>query len=324
LYKFIENIKMITYVSLIIAIIPQFVGAIVALGLIKKTKYSLSWILMSVGFLLIAIQRFFEFIPYVWKEFEKDLSFINTWLGIVLSFLITAGVILIRQIFVYLRQVEKNRLETEKRILNAIIETEEKERRRFAKDLHDGLGPLLSTVKMAVSSLNLADQNPKNKEIVINTDLVITEAIRSLKEISDNISPHVLDNFGLATAIKIFASKINSTKAISISFSSNMENERLEYNTEVILYRVMCELLNNTIKHARAKNLTITLMRHKNHITLIYSDDGVGFDVNNVLQGQNEGMGYSNIMTRIKSIKGSINIESESEKGTKVIIIVNI
>ena len=215
-------------------------------------------------------------------------------------------------------------METEKRILNAIIETEEKERRRFAKDLHDGLGPLLSTVKMAVSSLSQAEHNSKNAEIIHNTDLVITEAIRSLKEISDNISPHVLDNFGLSSAIKIFASKINATRTINIVFNSNMENERLEYNTEVILYRVVCELINNTIKHAKAKNLNITLTRHKNHITLIYTDDGVGFDVNHVLGGQNEGMGYSNIMTRIKSIKGSINIESETEKGTKVIILVNI
>ena len=76
--KIVKKNLMITFVSLIIAIILQFVGAIVALGLIKKTKYSLSWIFISIGFLIIAIQRFFEFIPYVWKEFEKDLTQINT------------------------------------------------------------------------------------------------------------------------------------------------------------------------------------------------------------------------------------------------------
>ena len=177
---------MVTFVALIIAIVLQFVGAIVALGLIKKTKYSLSWIFISLGFLIIAIQRFFEFIPYVWKEFEKDLTKINTWLGIILSLFITAGVILIRQEYFFtLDRLKRTGLKPKNGFLMPLLRTEEKERRRFAKDLHDGLGPLLSTVKMAVSSLVQSENNSKNAEIIQNTDLVITESIRSLKEISE-------------------------------------------------------------------------------------------------------------------------------------------
>ena len=200
---------MLTLLALVIAIILQFAGAIVALSLTKLTKYSLSWILISLGFLVMAIQRFIEFIPHVWKNWEKDVVTINSWLGILTSVLIAVGVILIRKIFDFLKKVEQGRNESEKRVLNAIIQTEEKERRRLAKDLHDGLGPLLSTVKMAVSSLVQLEKDEKNKEIIANTDLVITEAIRSLKEISNNLSPHVLDNFGLASAIKSFSSKVN-------------------------------------------------------------------------------------------------------------------
>ncbi len=177
---------------------------------------------------------------------------------------------------------------------------------------------------MAVSSLTQIEKDKKNTEIIENTDVVITEAIRSLKEISNNLSPHVLDNFGLASAIKSFSGKIASTKTISISFNSNMFEDRLDYNTEVVLYRVVCELINNTIKHAQAKNIEIELTRHNLIVTLIYSDDGKGFEVNEVLYGQNEGMGYANIMSRIKSIKGIINVDSNREKGTKVIIIVNV
>ena len=315
---------MLTFFSLIIAIVLQFTGAIVALSLTKKTKYSLSWILLSVGFLIMAIQRFIEFIPLLWRGWEKDVAAINTWLGIITSVLVAVGVILIRKIFDFLKRVERSRDDSEKRVLSAIIQTEEKERRRLAKDLHDGLGPLLSTVKMAVSSLIQIENDVKNKEIIENSDIVITEAIRSLKEISNNLSPHVLDNFGLASAIKSFSGKISSTKAIKISFNTNMPDDRLEYNTEVVLYRVICELISNTIKHAKAKNIEIELTRHNKILTMIYTDDGQGFDVKSVLFGHNEGMGYENILTRIKSIKGIINIESENEKGIKVLIIINL
>jgi signal transduction histidine kinase len=315
---------MITFFALIIAIILQFVGAIVALSLTKQTKYSLSWILISIGFLVMAIQRFIEFIPFVWRSWEKDVAAINIWLGIITSVLITGGVILIRQIFVFLKKVERNRIESEKKILNTIIQTEEKERRRFAKDLHDGLGPLLSTVKMAISSLNQVEKDKKNKEIVENADLVITEAIRSLKEISNNLSPHVLDNFGLASALRSFSGKINSTKSIHISFNTNMTEERLDYNTEVVLYRVVCELINNTIKHAHAKNIEIELTHHNKLVTLIYSDDGIGFDVSEVVQGSSKGTGYSNMMSRLRSIKGTIEVESQPDAGTRAIVRVSL
>jgi len=315
---------MTTFIALLLAIILQFVGAITALSLNKRTKYSVSWILLSIGFLVMAIQRFLEIIPFIWRSWEKDVAFLNTWLGIITSILIAVGVIFVRSIFIYIRRTERTRTESEKQILNAVIQTEEKERRRFAKDLHDGLGPLLSTVKMAVSSLAQLEHDQKQKEIIENTDFVITEAIRSLKEISNNLSPHVLENFGLASAINTFTGKINSTGGMHIVFHTNMPEERLDYNTEVVLYRVVCELINNTIKHAEAKCIEIDLTRHQKVLTLIYSDDGIGFNVNEVLSGQGEGMGYANIMTRIKSIKGMITVESDNEKGARAIIIVNI
>jgi signal transduction histidine kinase len=315
---------MLTLISLIITIILQFIAAFTALRLIKKTKYSISWILISIGLLIMAIQRAFEFIPHVFRNWEKDVSTINTWLGIVSSLVLAVGVFLIRKIFNYLKKIEKNRIESEKHVLQAVVRTEERERRRFAKDLHDGLGPLLSTVKMSVSTLYKLEADKKKLEIIGNADLIINEAIRSLKEISNNLSPHILDNFGLASAINSFVSKINTAKSINIDFKSDIYDKRFDYNIEVVLYRVLCELINNTVKHAQAKNIDIELSLHENILSLKYSDDGIGFDVNSVLSKQNSGMGYSNIINRIRSIKGMINIESDENKGTKAIIIVNI
>ncbi len=316
---------MVTFLALVVAIILQFTAALVAIGSIGKTKKAISWILLSIGFLLMAIQRFLEFIPYVYRGWEKDVVAINTWLGIITSVLIATGIIFIRQIFDLLKKAERQRQESEKKILKAVIQAEEKERRRLAKELHDGLGPLLSTIKMAVSSL-LHNNNEKiqSKEILENTDHIITEAIRSLKEISNNLSPHVLDNFGLASAIKSFSSKVSQMQPINIEFESNMFDQRIDYNVEVVLYRVVCELINNTLKHAQAKNIQIQLHRYNRIITLVYSDDGKGFDVSQTINSSEiEGMGLSNIFNRLNSIKASINIESEPDKGTKVVIFVN-
>lgn len=315
---------MITLIALIISILLQFVAAIYSIRLTKVTKYRLSWILISVGFLFMAIRRFIEFISFLGGDYSQDLGILNNWLGIVTSLLITAGVILITELFNYLKKVEKAREESEKEILNAIIKTEEKERKRFAKDLHDGLGPILSTVKLSISTLSQLENKKRNKEIISNTEVVINEALKSIKEISNNLSPHILNNFGLASAIKSFTNKIVKSKAINISFDSNMHDERLDENVEVVLYRVVCELMNNTVKHASANNIEINLTKNNNIVKLVYTDDGKGFDVEKILNEKTSGMGYSNMLTRIKSLKGKLNINSSKEKGTEVVIEVSI
>ena len=273
----------------------------------------------------MAINRLFELIPVLYEKIPIDMNVVFTWMGLITSFLVAIGVLMIRKIFNFIKRAEQARREAEKRVLNAIIQTEEKERKRFAKDLHDGLGPLLSTVKMSVSTLQLMDTDSARKEIIENTAHVVDESIKSIKEISNNLSPHILNNFGLASAIKDFTNKIDS-KVIQINFDSNAFNRRFEDNIEVVLYRVVCELINNTLKHAQAKTIDINFTYQHKTILLSYSDDGVGFDVNEVL-GDNPpstGMGYSNMMSRVNSIKGKMDMESTPESGTKVLIRVKI
>jgi signal transduction histidine kinase len=160
-----------------------------------------------------------------------------------------------------------------------------------------------------------------SREIVENTELVINEAIKSLKEISDNLSPHILNNFGLVRAVSNFANKINITKTIRINLVTELKDERFDANVEVVLYRVICELINNTIKHAHAKKINISLSIDGEYMIIIYKDDGRGFDVSKIIEQQGgSGMGFSNIYSRINSLKGEINIESENKKGTQVTI----
>ena len=312
---------MILKILFVIAIILQFFAVGVAVKLTRVTKFNFSWMLLTLGFIIMAIMRLVEFLPYISNIKPQDYREIFVWGGVITSLAFAIGVFMIQKIFKYMKRVEDSRRLTEKMFLNTIIQTEEKERKRFAKDLHDGLGPLLSTVKMSVSSLAQMKHDDISREIVENTELVINEAIKSLKEISDNLSPHILNNFGLVRALNNFSNKINVARTIKINLESNLRDERFDSNVEVVLYRVVCELINNTIKHAKAKNIDLYLTKEGDYMTIDYKDDGKGFNVNKVIdQPSGTGMGLSNIYSRINSLKGEINIESEQKKGTFVTI----
>ncbi|MCK5344575.1 MAG: PAS domain S-box protein, partial [Candidatus Heimdallarchaeota archaeon] len=210
----------------------------------------------------------------------------------------------------------RERREIQRRILNTIIETEEKERSRFAKDLHDGLGPLLSTTKLYIKALSTID-DPGQKEIAItNSQIAIDEAISSIKEIANNISPHILRNFGLVAALNSYVNKINDTKEIMLDFEANL-NKRLDENCELSLFRIIIELINNTLKYAKAKKASISLNKRKRLVMLDYSDDGVGFDVEKQLN-EPAGRGLLNIVNRTKTLNGKIIFNSEKGKGFNV------
>jgi signal transduction histidine kinase len=315
---------MVTKVALILSLLLQFVAAILAIRLTKVTKYNLSWILISIGFILMAISRMIDIMPFFYEKIPWDTARLITWMGFVTSLFFVVGVILIRRIFMFLKKVEESRREAEKRVLNAIIQTEEIERKRFAKDLHDGLGPILSTIKLSVSKLSEMDQDKSHTEVLRNTDYLINEAIKSIKEISDNLSPHMLKNIGLASAVKNFTNRIIGPKVPCIIFETDLYGKRFNEDIEVILYRVICELINNTIKHANAKNIEVLMNKQDDLILISYSDDGVGFDTNKVIHGSEKGRGYSNIVSRIRSIKGTIDVESQQDYGMKAIVRVKV
>jgi len=310
---------MIIKIALILSIVLQFAAALLAIPLIKKTKYNVSWILISIALVLMAIRRIIELMPFIQKNTGLPEVSLAHWLGILTSFIILIGVFYIRKIFNFLKHIDELREESEKEVLNTIIRTEEKERRNFAKDLHDDLGPLLSSIKMLASALSQTKQEAKNKNIIDTVNLVAGEAITSIKEISNHLSPHILENFGLISALKSFSEKVNVSKNIKIKINSNISDQRLDYNVEVVLYRVVCELINNTIKHASAKNINIELFQENQQLNLHYSDDGKGFNLDEVL-AKTEGRGYANIVSRVRSINGNLKFESQANAGVKVTI----
>ena len=311
---------MVRLIALIISIILQIIAAVIALRFMKITKYRLSWILLSLSFALMAVRKIIQFFEYFRGTPSYNWQMFDEWIGVVISVMIIVGVILIRELFQSLKRADMERLRTEKRVINAIINTEENERRRFAKDLHDGLGPILSTVKMSLSALTQRIKDPTGTIILTNTNHLVNEALNTIKEISNNLSPHVLSNFGLASAISTFTTKINQTKAIAIDFKSNMENQRLENDKEVVIYRAVCELINNSIQHSGASRIEIELNKHEKFITLQFYDNGRGFDTTTLSVEDAKGMGLSNIETRVKTVEGVFIVESTPGKGTSALI----
>ncbi len=214
-------------------------------------------------------------------------------------------------ILTVIRDIAERKI-TERKVLDAVISTEERERERFAKNLHDDLGPLLSSIKMYMNSFMNTVDAKKQVYIIDQVNEIIMEAIQTTKQVSNDLSPHILTNYGIVSAVENFISKLSDY--IAIKFESNLENIRFENSLETTFYRIVKELINNTIKHAKAKNIVIKLNKKKKKLILLYLDDGIGFDINTI---DKKGMGLYNLMSRIKSLNGKFEFENP-EKGIKI------
>jgi PAS domain S-box-containing protein len=213
------------------------------------------------------------------------------------------------------------RKELERKVLSAVIKTEEKERERFSKDMHDGLGPLLSTIKLYVNELNSDDVSSEERESFTNQiNEMLDQAVASTREISNNLMPRVIHEYGLITAIESFSQKVNQTGKLDIHFKHSGIDESLDADVQLILFRVISELINNTIKHAQARNINIGLKKEDDHISLAFEDDGVGFNADKVMNNPQTGIGLKSIISRVKSVNGRVIFKSFEGHGFKIYI----
>ncbi len=211
------------------------------------------------------------------------------------------------------------KINREKQIYLATIDAEEKERSRFSRELHDGLGPLLSTLRIF---LELYFTNPGDSEIKERIENVLSESIKSVKDISNNLSPQALETFGLTKAINSFIEKVRFSKKIEILFESNLD-ERLKPETEISLYRYLTELINNTIKHAQSSFINISIEKSQEKLHINYQDNGIGFDINNEIF-RSKGIGLFNLRSRIEKLGGSIEYITSPGNGFKAKAILKI
>lgn len=309
---------MLIKILLVVSILIQIIASVYALKLVRMTKYNSVWILFIIGFFLLSVERFVKLLSV--SEVSDETEWWFVYLAVVISICLSIGVMYAHKLFKYIERLNRQRQMLNRRILTAVLRTEEKARSRFSKELHDGLGPLLSSAKMSLTALAREKNNPDQREIIDNTTYVINEAIRSLREISNNLSPHVLNDFGLARGIQNFIDKSAAMHDVKIRFTTNLRSERFDTDVEVILYRVICELINNSLKHAACSAINLSLSQNGTELTLDYTDNGRGFNPEAMLDC---GMGLSNIDSRINSLGGTFDIVSSKGKGMRAAIRIN-
>lgn len=199
----------------------------------------------------------------------------------------------------------------------AIILTQEQERKRIAEELHDGIGQMMSAVKLNVSALeksNVADSSEQFK----NALSLIDDSCTEIRNISHNMMPGVLIKKGLAAAVREFASKINSAGEIKIHVEEGDAGERIDSITEINIFRIIQELVNNILKYAGAREVQVQINREEGLVTVMIEDDGKGFD-KNILK-TSTGNGWNNINSRLNLLNGKIEIDSNPGKGTVVFL----
>ncbi len=300
-------------ILLIVSILLQLVATGIAIGLVRKTKFNSVWWLLIVALLVMTASRGLQFVHFIPRETVSGWVIALTWIDIIISLALTVVLFNARRLVEYIdRLIYQNSL-TSKRILSTILRTEEKERSRFSGELHDGLGPLLSSAKMSLSALSTEGQSAGNLDIIAGTTYVIDEAIRSLREISNNLSPHVLGEFGLGKGVANFIDRLSGIHpSTKINYRTNLTGERFDADVEVILYRVICELVSNSLRHAGASGVALSLDYDGTGLTLDYSDNGQGF---NPSEDGTTGMGLSNISSRINTLGGKLDIRSAKGEG---------
>ena len=208
-------------------------------------------------------------------------------------------------------------LKQQEEATKAVIEAEEAERQRIAKDLHDGVGQMMSAAKMNLSAYE-ANVFFKDEEEKINFEKIISlvdESCKEVRAVSHNMMPNALLKNSLASAIREFIDKLDQKKLQVHLYTEGLE-ERLDSNVETVLYRVIQECVNNVIKHADANTLDISIIKEANEITATVEDNGKGFDTAD--KEKFDGMGLKNIRTRVEYLRGTVDFDSSPGKGTLV------
>jgi two-component system, NarL family, sensor kinase len=199
--------------------------------------------------------------------------------------------------------LETTRAQLREKQLEAVIASQEAERKRFAADLHDGLGQMISAVR-----LGLSKENPE-QHTVNNALTLLHEMNGEIRNIAFNLMPQILMNGGLEEALKEFALRINRTDSILIHVQAFDFHNEMSLEKKIALYRICQEWVNNVMKYSGCKRVNIQLVQHSEELVITIDDDGNGFDPHILHNGH--GNGWRNINSRVGVIKGEIEVDSK-------------
>ncbi len=213
---------------------------------------------------------------------------------------------------------EKRAVEQQQQVLSlqAMVNGQETERTRIAKDLHDSLGGAFSTIKMHLSSLEHDLKKEQNIDLLQKCIQIVGNAATEVRRIAHNMMPEVLIKLGLLHSVQELTDNISSSKQLKVRFQHFGIQERLTSNFEIMLYRIVQELLNNIIKHSNATEAIVQFIKENNRLSITVEDNGNGFSGQEVTKG----IGLASVKARVQYLNGSLSIDSESSVGTTVMM----
>jgi len=204
----------------------------------------------------------------------------------------------------------------QKQLLNIVAETEEKERRQISENIHDNIAPVFATSKMYFTRAFDESKKAEERKALYNDAIqMLDDGIQMLRNVSSELMSQVLSGFGLEKAIMRFLQQRSKINEIKLNFSFQTQQPRFEMVIENVIYRTVTELVHNGYKHSQAQNIELKINQVEKIISIIYQDDGKGFDYNNyILLNNPKGQGLQSMNNRIKMLGGIINFQ-QLEKG---------
>lgn len=240
---------------------------------------------------------------------------------IIVTVLVMSGTIIVFVVFYQKRMIKEQlkrqalEFDYQQKMMQAELESQETERRRLAADLHDSIGGMLSTIRVGLTTISKSLPDP---QAIDQTKLMLDDTITSVRRISRDLMPSTLEKFGFLHAIKELCERFQGTSKISISFSEEGEPIALEPQRELMVFRIVQELLNNAVKHAQASSIKVVISNN-GQLTVSVEDNGVGFDAEEYKKDKlnGKGLGLFNIENRARLLGGVLNFEKGTPKGSK-------
>ncbi|WP_173021525.1 sensor histidine kinase [Lewinella sp. W8] len=221
-----------------------------------------------------------------------------------------------RRLLAQHRQMQQEEIRHQQALLAAAVDVQEAERRRIARDLHDDIGSLLTAARLYLRQMKAGGDAGRNEEIRQESLNILDEIIQNTRRITHDLLPAELEKFGFIAAAEDLCDRLNNSGGVSVDFTATV-NKRLPEQKEIALYRVLQELLNNTIKHAEAKRIEVHADWLRDRFRFAYQDNGRGFEMPE--RGTSTGgLGLKNIESRISLVGGSVDYRAAPGQGVSV------
>lgn len=252
-------------------------------------------------------------------ESRRKTFIIVLLIGVIVILLLFSFVVYSRIKIRQERRINEERMKMKQLQMNVVLESQESERKRFARDLHDGFGQLITAVKIMLGQMHDTNEKNERSELALKSNEVLDTMHTQLREIAHNLMPEQLINEGLSTALKEYARRVSRNSDIEIEVNTFGIEKRLNQTIEVNVYRIIQEWINNVIKYSGAKKLTIQLTGYETEINILIEDNGIGFEKEKLTKSS--GWGWKNIQSRLEAINGILEIDSRTGiTGTSFII----